>query len=84
MVQPLIELRDIVKTFGGIHALKGAQLQIYAGEVHALLGENGAGKSTLMRVLGGEHAPDSGTVYDNGESVQIKGPKAAMARGITL
>lgn len=84
MVQPLIELRDIVKTFGGIHALNGAQLQIRAGEVHALLGENGAGKSTLMRVLGGEHAPDSGTVYDSGEAVQIKGPKAAMARGITL
>ncbi|WP_130835874.1 sugar ABC transporter ATP-binding protein [[Erwinia] mediterraneensis] len=84
MVQPLIELRDITKTFGGIHALKGAQLQLAAGEVHALLGENGAGKSTLMRVLGGEHAPDSGSVYDNGEAVQIKGPKAAMARGITL
>lgn len=84
MVQPLIELRDITKAFGGIHALKGAQLKLAAGEVHALLGENGAGKSTLMRVLGGEHAPDSGTVFDNGEAVQIKGPKAAMARGITL
>lgn len=84
MVQPLIELRDITKSFGGIHALKGAQLQLAAGEVHALLGENGAGKSTLMRVLGGELTPDSGTLYDNGESIQIKGPKAAMARGITL
>ncbi|OON38688.1 lantibiotic ABC transporter permease [Izhakiella australiensis] len=84
MVQPLIELRDISKSFGGIHALKGAQLQLAKGEVHALLGENGAGKSTLMRVLGGEIAPDSGTLFDNGEAVQIKGPKQAMARGITL
>lgn len=84
MVQPLIELRDITKSFGGIHALKGAQLQLTAGEVHALLGENGAGKSTLMRILGGELTPDSGTLYDNGQSIQIKGPKAAMARGITL
>ncbi|QKJ85549.1 ribose transport system ATP-binding protein [Paramixta manurensis] len=84
MVQSLIELRDITKAFGGIHALDKAQLRLAAGEVHALLGENGAGKSTLMRVLGGEITPDSGEILDNGERIQIKGPRDAMARGITL
>ncbi|KGT89139.1 lantibiotic ABC transporter permease [Erwinia typographi] len=84
MVQSLIELRDITKAFGGIHALNKAQLQLASGEVHALLGENGAGKSTLMRVLGGEITPDSGEVLDNGERIQIKGPSDAMARGITI
>ena len=51
--QALVEMRDIVKTFGGIHALKGVNLNIYPGEVHVILGENGAGKSTLMKILSG-------------------------------
>jgi len=84
MSQSLIELRGITKSFGGIHALNGAQLQAHAGEVHALLGENGAGKSTLMRVLGGELQPDQGQLIIGGEVLSLKGPGDAMSRGITI
>lgn len=54
----VLEVRDIVKTFPGVRALDGVQLELRAGEVHAVVGENGAGKSTLMHVLGGIHKPD--------------------------
>ena len=56
-------MRDISKSFGGVQALKGVQLGVYAGEVHALLGENGAGKSTLIKTMTGVHQPDSGEIY---------------------
>ena len=80
----IVELSGIRKSFGGIHALKGVEFQLRAGEVHALLGENGAGKSTLMRVLGGEHAPDVGTIRVDGDTVAFRGPTEAMAKGIVV
>jgi ribose transport system ATP-binding protein len=80
----LAKLSAITKSFGGVHALKGADFEVRAGEVHALLGENGAGKSTLMRVLGGEMLPSSGEVLIEGRPVEFRDPKAARARGIAV
>ena len=80
----LARLTAITKSFGGIHALKGVDFEVQAGEVHALLGENGAGKSTLMRILGGEMLPSSGEVTIEGQHVQFRGPRAARARGIAV
>ena len=57
---PVIRMQHISKSFGGVHALKNVQLDIFSGEVHALLGENGAGKSTLIKVITGVHQPDEG------------------------
>jgi simple sugar transport system ATP-binding protein len=79
-----VALRDVHKRFGATQALAGAELEIEAGEVHALLGENGAGKSTLMRVLYGLAQPDQGHVELDGVRVALAGPRAALARGIAL
>lgn len=80
----LARLSAITKSFGGIHALRGVDFDVRAGEVHSLLGENGAGKSTLMRVLGGELTPTSGTVEVGGETVTMRDPREARARGIAV
>ena len=64
-----IRLTDIHKSFGPVHANRGASIQVARGEIHALVGENGAGKSTLMRILGGMYAPESGTMEVNGRDV---------------
>ena len=58
--EPLLQMRGIVKTFPGVRALDGVDLDVRAGEVHCLLGQNGAGKSTLIKVLAGAHRPDEG------------------------
>ncbi|MFD9667735.1 sugar ABC transporter ATP-binding protein [Rhodococcus sp. NPDC059968] len=68
---PALELRDIVKSFGGAKALKGVSLRIAAGEVHGVLGENGSGKSTLIKVLAGFHAPDSGSLLVDGRQIDL-------------
>jgi ribose transport system ATP-binding protein len=69
--RPLLELRDVRKSFGGTHALAGANLLVRPGEVHGLLGQNGSGKSTLLRVLAGFHAPDGGELWVRGERVEL-------------
>jgi ribose transport system ATP-binding protein len=79
---PLLHLKDIVKTFPGVRALDGVELQVVAGEVHCLLGQNGAGKSTLIKVLAGVHRPDSGSMRWHGEEVSFNGPQAATKAGI--
>ncbi len=81
---PLVELKGITRSFGGVRALKGIDFTVQAGEVHALLGENGAGKSTLMRVLAGETAPDGGEIIVGGEPVTGYDPRAAAAKGIAV
>jgi ribose transport system ATP-binding protein len=58
--QPRLALRNLSKSFGGTHALRGADLTVLPGEVHGLLGENGSGKSTLIKILAGFHEPDAG------------------------
>ncbi|HEX2529722.1 MAG TPA: sugar ABC transporter ATP-binding protein [Geminicoccus sp.] len=80
----LARLEAITKSFGGVHALRGVDFDIQAGEVHALLGENGAGKSTLMRVLNGEFPPTSGEIRIGGRSVILKDPHAARILGVEV
>ncbi len=81
--QPLLRMTGIVKTFPGVRALGGVDLDVRAGEVHCLLGQNGAGKSTLIKVLAGAHRPDEGTIAWQGEDVTLATPQAAITRGIS-
>ncbi len=80
--QPLLSMRGIEKSFPGVRALDGVDLTLHPGEILALLGENGAGKSTLIKMLGGAHAPDAGTIEIEGRRVDISSPAAASAAGI--
>jgi ABC-type sugar transport system ATPase subunit len=82
--QPLIAVRGVVKTFGAVKALRGVDLEVLAGEVHALIGENGAGKSTLGRVVAGVVRPDDGVIELLGSRVNYRGPREALADGIAL
>lgn len=81
---PLLQMRGITKEFGPISALSGVDLDVYPGEVHALMGENGAGKSTLMKVLSGAHARTAGTIWVDGREIDIRGPDHAKALGISI
>ena len=74
---PLVELRDISISFGGIKAVDRVSVDLYAGEVVGLLGHNGAGKSTLIKCLSGAYKADSGEVYINGERAEINNPRDA-------
>jgi len=78
----LLQMSGIVKQFPGARALDGVDLDVRAGEVHALLGQNGAGKSTLIKVLAGAHQPDEGTITWRGDLVRPSHPLAAMRLGI--
>ncbi len=80
----LLEMREIDKSFPGVQALKGVDLDLYSGEVLALLGENGAGKSTLIKILGGAHAPTAGNVLVGGREVDLSTPHASQAAGIGI
>ncbi len=79
---PLVELRGITKTYGGVHALSDVSFAIQPRTVHALVGENGAGKSTLVKILTGVIQPDEGTLLIDGESRRIADPQAAHKLGI--
>ena len=83
-VAPLLEMRDIDKSFPGVHALKAVDLTLHAGEVLALLGENGAGKSTLIKVLSGAHSHDSGEILIDGQDPQIRTPLDARRAGVAV
>ncbi|WP_069812365.1 sugar ABC transporter ATP-binding protein [Streptomyces sp. TP-A0874] len=79
---PLLTMTGITKSFPGVRALDGVDLEVLPGEVHCLLGQNGAGKSTLIKVLAGAHRPDAGAITWCGRPVQLTSPTAAMSCGI--
>ncbi len=84
MADLVLEMRGITKTFGSVVANKDVNLKLYAGEIHALLGENGAGKSTLMNVLTGIYKPDGGEIYYKGKKAVIRSPRQSVAMGIGM
>ncbi len=84
MSSTLLRLTDIHKTFGGVAALKGARLEVAAGEIHGLVGENGAGKSTLINIATGVFRPTAGEIRLLDEPVSFSNPTQAAARGIAV
>ncbi|QDV32380.1 sugar ABC transporter ATP-binding protein [Tautonia plasticadhaerens] len=81
---PLLSMRGVAKRFGASQALDGVSIDLYPGEVHALIGENGAGKSTLMKVLSGACRPDLGSMTLAGDPYAPRGPRDALSRGVAM
>src|SRR5450759_4943749 len=84
MVELLVEMTGISKSFPGVHALEESRFELLPGEVHALVGENGAGKSTLMKILAGIYRRDAGSIRVKGSEVEISTPHAAQSLGISI
>lgn len=80
----LLQMININKSFGKVRVLQDMQLTLYAGEVHALLGENGAGKSTLIKILGGIYSLDSGEIWINGRKAEITDVESARRYGVSI
>jgi ribose transport system ATP-binding protein len=81
---PILEARELSKSFGPVEVLRDVALSVRPGEVHAIIGENGAGKSTLMKILAGNHQPTRGEILIDGQPVHFAGPVDAESRGIVL
>jgi D-xylose transport system ATP-binding protein len=79
---PLVDMRHMKVSFGGVHAVDDMPFSLYPGEIHALVGGNGAGKSTLIKTLSGAQKPDSGQIYIDGRQVNIDSPITAKNLGI--
>lgn len=84
LLQPVVRLESVTKTFGSVTANEKVSFELLPGEIHGLLGENGAGKTTLMNILYGLYHPDEGEIFINGQSCQIHSPHDAIARGIGM
>jgi rhamnose transport system ATP-binding protein len=82
--RPVLVLSHAAKSFGAVHALLDGSIELYPGEVHALVGENGAGKSTLVKILAGVYQPDAGALLVDGQEVTLHGPAMARAAGIAV
>jgi ABC-type sugar transport system ATPase subunit len=80
----VIRLRGVQKRFGGTQALRGVDLDLLSGEIHALVGENGAGKSTVGKIMAGVYRPDAGSIQIEGRSVSFRDPAAALKQGIAM
>ncbi len=83
-MEKLLDMYDVVKIFPGVKALDGAKIDLYAGEVHVLMGENGAGKSTFMKVLTGIYKKDEGSIKYLGKELNVNSPKEAEGIGISI
>src|ERR1700679_4390968 len=81
---PLARVTGVTKSFGGVHALRGVDLEVLPGEVHALLGENGAGKSTLIKILSGVHTYDEGSIEIAGQKVAFESPAKSREAGVAV
>ena len=84
MGEVILELKNIDKSFPGVHALNNVSFDVRTGEVHALMGENGAGKSTLMKVLTGIYSKDSGTILYEGKEVEFHNAREAQDAGVVI
>lgn len=82
--RPVLELDSIAKTFGGITAVENFTLELFPGEIVALVGDNGAGKSTLVKIISGVHAPSSGRIAIEGETVTMSSATMARSHGIEV
>jgi ABC-type sugar transport system ATPase subunit len=82
--EPVLKLQDIRKNFGGVTAIENFALEVYPGEIVALVGDNGAGKSTLVKIVSGVHAPTSGTITIEGQEVTMSSATMARAHGIEV
>src|ERR1044072_937236 len=79
---PLVEMRNVCKTYGNITALKDISLRVHAGEVTGILGDNGAGKSTLIKIIAGYHPQTEGELLVDGEPTKFTSPKDSLTKGI--
>jgi len=84
MVSPILELKDINKSFGHVQANKNINLKINKGTIHGIIGENGAGKSTLMSIVFGLYQADSGVIDINGKTINLKSPRDSIESGIGM
>ena len=84
MSEYVVEMHDIVKTFGHVTAVNNGQFTLKKGEIHSLIGENGAGKSTMMKLLYGMYPIDSGVIRVKGEEIPNLTPKTAIEHGIGM
>lgn len=84
MEKPILEARNIYKSFGSNNVLEGVSVRFYPGKAHALLGVNGAGKSTLVKILQGIYQPDAGEIFLNGDKIVYNGPADALHQGISM
>jgi ABC-type sugar transport system ATPase subunit len=80
--EPMLSVKNIVKRFGGLVALKGVDFDVHPGEVVALVGDNGAGKSTLIKCISGVYLPDEGSIHFQGNEVRFSRPIQARNAGI--
>ncbi|WP_136024691.1 ATP-binding cassette domain-containing protein [Microbacterium sp. K27] len=81
-IVPVVEVRDVGKSYGPVNALSGVSTTVNAGQVTCVLGDNGAGKSTFIKMLAGAHSPSSGELLVDGEPVRFSSPRAALDAGI--
>jgi fructose transport system ATP-binding protein len=79
---PILQAKRLVKTYGRVVGLDGVSLELYPGEVLAIIGDNGAGKSTLVKCLTGAEIPDEGEIFLNGQPVHFRGPQDAREAGV--
>ena len=83
MPDVVLKAEHVTKRFGGITALENAELELYKGEVHALVGANGAGKSTLIKIITGAYPKDEGEIYLDGKQIEVKSTFDAREKGIS-